>query len=59
MNNETMHVRVEITIEQPQMGGRLMVSDDLQLPNRSFLEVCEILAQFHELANQFRRGDLR
>jgi hypothetical protein len=36
-------------------GNGLRVHENLELDARDFMELCEVLAEFHKLAEQFRK----
>lgn len=55
---ERLEVRIEITVVQPsQYGGygQLRISDTFSINARSFLEMCEVLAKFNQLADNVKR----
>jgi len=57
MERPKLNLRIAIEInQQPSFGGGgLRLEETLILPERSFMEMCAILAQFKELADRFRK----
>jgi hypothetical protein len=51
-----LQISVEIRQVDSTMGygNGLRIHENLDLDARDFMELCEILAQFHKLAEQFR-----
>ncbi len=47
-----MQLRISVYLEQPphQGGGHLQISENVEINVNTFLEACEILGQFHKLA---------
>jgi len=56
MRNEAkLELRITIEIRQtPNYSGGLSLSETLELPQRGFMEMCQVLAKFQELADSFK-----
>jgi len=52
---EGLKLRIDVSIYQPHQGGRLNISEQIELPQEGFLELCQILGKFHELAETFKK----
>lgn len=50
--DELYHVRVDISIEAPYNigGGALRISESLEIPGGTFMELAGILGEFHKVA---------
>ena len=60
MERPKLELRISIEIHQdPGYGNGLRLEETLQLPARGFMEMCEILAQFQQLADRFRKEEQR
>lgn len=47
----TLELNLQVEIRQPYMSGSgLRITEQFSLQPRDFLELCEILTQFHRLA---------
>jgi hypothetical protein len=54
--DELFQVRVDISIEAPPYtgGGSLRVSERLEIPGGTFMELAGILGEFHKVAEGLR-----
>jgi hypothetical protein len=48
-----LEVRVSIR-QSPGYGGALEIADRVMVPATGFLEICQVLGQFHELAESLK-----
>ena len=53
-DNDTMKLRINISIERQFSGERLTVNNELEIPNQGFMELCSVLAQFDALAKKVK-----
>ena len=53
-----LELRIHVEIYQPGQGGRLNISEEIKLAPLNFLELCQILGKFHELAETFKKVDV-
>lgn len=53
MNEFTVEIRIQIRGERGQgYSGGIGLSQDIQLKARDFMDLCQILGQFHELSKK-------
>jgi len=48
--NDTMNVRIDVTVTRPNSTGYLNVSETFEITSVEFTEMAKILGQFHDLA---------
>jgi hypothetical protein len=50
-----IELRIDVSISQPPGNYQgLRLTETIVLPTRGFLEMCEILGEFQQLADRFR-----
>lgn len=55
-SEETLTLRVQVQLQQKNYGsGSFHLSEDVEIPVSGFLEVCQVLGQFHTLIETFKR----
>ena len=54
--DELFHVRVDVSIEAPYGSGQgnLRISESLEVPSGTFLELAGILGEFHKVVEGLR-----
>ena len=57
MNNDQLELTIRIEVRQPGIGNYqgLSLADTIVLKPRAFLEMCQILAKFQDLAEKIRK----
>lgn len=52
-NLYTLDIRVSMR-QSPGYGGQLDISESVTVPASGFLEICQVLGKFHELAESLK-----
>lgn len=52
--DQSIQLRIRTEIYQPATNGRIALEDMLEIKADSFVELCRILGEFHDLADQIR-----
>lgn len=56
----TLLLKIRVEVYQPSYSQNgLSIIEEFELPARSFLEVCQILGQFHNLTEQLRKEGVK
>lgn len=55
MMDKKLHLDIRVSIRQADFnGGALEINESIELEPHGFMEICEILSQFHRLAEKLK-----
>lgn len=50
-----LELRINVSLNQPAMGGRIQLEENLELPATDFQGIAAIMAQFHNLIAEIKK----